>query len=104
MVDVTQPEQPAFGPLAGERIDVVVHEDFGAFYAREIRGVVGLIYVLSGSRSGAEDLAQDAFLAAYRHWNRVHVYENPGAWVRRVAVNRSISAGRRRVAEAKALL
>ena len=64
---------------------------------REIRDVVGLSYVLSGSRSGAEDLAQDAFVAAYRLWDRISGYENPGAWVRRVAVNRSISVGRRRL-------
>jgi RNA polymerase sigma-70 factor (ECF subfamily) len=81
-----------------------VVQDFVTFYDREIRSVLGLAYVLSGSRTGAEDLAQDAFVAAYRHWDRVGSYENPGAWVRRVAANRSISAGRRRVAEAKALL
>ncbi len=84
--------------------DLVEFEDFGSFYAREVRSVVGLAYVLSGSRTGAEDLAQDAFVAAYRHWQRVRAYQNAGAWVRRVVVNRSISHGRRTVAEAKARL
>ncbi len=35
-----------------------MREDFGAFYTRERRAVLGLAYVLSGSRSGAEDLAR----------------------------------------------
>ena len=64
--------------------------------------MVGLAYALSGSRSTAEDLAQEAFLAAHRAWDRVSTYENPGAWVRRVVANLSVSAFRRRLAEAKA--
>ncbi len=82
----------------------MMREAFADFYAREVRSIVGLAYVLSGSRTGAEDLAQDAFLAAYRRWDRISSYDDAGAWVRRVTVNRSISTARRRVAEAKALL
>ncbi|MCZ7534179.1 MAG: sigma-70 family RNA polymerase sigma factor [Acidimicrobiia bacterium] len=85
----------AFGPVL---------RDFGSFYASELRQVVGLAYVISGSRSGAEDLAQDAFLAAYKRWEQVGRYPNPGAWVRRVVSNRAVSVFRRRAAEAKALL
>ncbi len=77
---------------------------FEAFYARERTSVVGLAYVLSGSRLGAEDLAQDAFLAALRHWDRISTYDDPGAWVRRVVANRAVSRFRRRAAEARALL
>ncbi len=83
---------------------VSLHEDFESFYAREHRPVVGLAFVLSGSRSGAEDLAQDAFLAAYKQWNTVGTYDDPGAWVRRVVSNNSVSTIRRRTAEAKALI
>lgn len=106
MVDIAEPDpEPAVdGEVDASRAAAVVGEDFAPFYDREIRDVVGLSYVLSGSRSGAEDLAQDAFVAAYRHWDRISGYENPGAWVRRVAVNRSISAGRRRLIEARALI
>jgi RNA polymerase sigma-70 factor (ECF subfamily) len=78
-------------------------EPFDDFYEREYLAVVGLAYALSGSRWGAEDLAQEAFLAAHRDWERVGAYEQPGAWVRRVVANLSVSAFRRRVAEAKAL-
>lgn len=76
---------------------------FEAFYRREYRGVVALAYALSGSRSGAEDLAQEAFIAAHRRWDRIVDYEKPEAWVRRVVANMAVSALRRRAAEAKAL-
>ncbi len=76
---------------------------FEDFYAEEYAAVVGLAYALCGSRSGAEDLAQEAFLASHRNWQRIGRYDQPGAWVRRVVANLSVSAVRRRVAEAKAL-
>jgi RNA polymerase sigma-70 factor, ECF subfamily len=78
-------------------------ERFEDFYVEEYSAVVGLAYALSGTRSGAEDLAQEAFLAAYSNWDRIAGYEQPGAWVRRVVANRSVSTFRRRKAEAKAL-
>ncbi len=76
---------------------------FDAFYASEFEAVAGLAYALSGSRLAAEDLAQEAFLAAYRRWDEIGRYESPGGWVRRVVANRSVSVIRRRVVEAKAL-
>jgi len=63
-----------------------------------------LAYALSGSRLGADDLAQEAFLAAYRDWQSIGRYNNPGAWVRRVVDNRSVSMFRRRSAELRPLI
>jgi RNA polymerase sigma-70 factor (sigma-E family) len=77
-------------------------DGFDEFYVREFPGVVGLAYALSGNPSSAEDLAQEAFLVAYRRWSTVGEYDDPGAWVRRVVANMSVSAFRRRVVEAKA--
>lgn len=79
-------------------------QDFESFYARERRAVMGLAYALSGSRSGAEDLAQEAFVAAYRRWEQISTYDDPGAWIRRVVANQALSWLRRRGAEARALL
>jgi RNA polymerase sigma-70 factor, ECF subfamily len=79
-------------------------EEFEPFYTRERAAVIGLAYVLSGSRLGAEDLAQEAFVAAFRHWDKVAGYDDPGAWVRRVLVNRVTSRFRRRRSEARALI
>jgi len=76
---------------------------FEHFYRRELKPVIGLAYALSGSRSAAEDLAQEAFLAAHSSWERVSQYEKPEAWVRRVVANKSVSMFRRKMREAKAL-
>lgn len=78
-------------------------EPFEAFYAREFRSVVGLAYALSGSGSNAEDLAQEAFVAAHKKWDEIGAYDKPEAWVRRVVSNLSVSRFRRRASELKAL-
>lgn len=75
---------------------------FEALYVQEFAAVVALAYVLSGSRSAAEELAQEAFLAAHRRWDEIAGYDDPAAWVRRVCANRSTSFVRRRISEAKA--
>jgi RNA polymerase sigma-70 factor (sigma-E family) len=76
---------------------------FEYFYLQEYPGVVALAHALSGSRMGAEDIAQEAFLRAYRDWDRVGSYEHQAAWVRRVAANLATSGLRRRLVEARAL-
>lgn len=83
--------------------DPVFRESFQAFYRREFTAVVGLAYVLSGTRAAAEDLAQEAFIAAFRNWDRIGDYDNPGAWVRMVVARRSVSFFRRRAAEVRAV-
>jgi len=77
---------------------------FESFYERDYHAVVGLLTALTGNRSTAEDLAQDAFLATHRRWHHISCYDNPEAWVRRVATNLAISRFRRAAAEARALL
>jgi RNA polymerase sigma-70 factor, ECF subfamily len=75
-------------------------ERFEAFYVREYQAVVRLAYALSGSRLAAEDIAQDAFLRAFRDWERIR---HPSAWVRKVVVRRAARIVHRRLLEAKAL-
>ncbi|HEX4490480.1 MAG TPA: sigma-70 family RNA polymerase sigma factor [Acidimicrobiia bacterium] len=75
--------------------------DFSAFFAAEYRTVVGLAFVLCGRLDAAEDLAQDAFAAAFHDWNRIARYDDPGAWVRRVVANRAVSLRRRRSSEGR---
>lgn len=79
-------------------------EDFERFFRGEYRAVLGLAIVLSGSRSAGEELTQDAFLVTFREWERVGRLDNPGAWVRRIVANRSVSRFRRVAAETRALL
>jgi RNA polymerase sigma-70 factor (ECF subfamily) len=51
----------------------------------------------------ADDIAQEAFLAAFNRWDEVAALESPLAWVRRVVANKSVSLIRRRLAELRAL-
>jgi RNA polymerase sigma factor (sigma-70 family) len=75
-------------------------EGFEAFYLREYHAVVRLAYALSGSRLAAEDIAQEAFLRAFREWETIR---HPSAWVRKVAVRRAGRTAHRRLLEARAL-
>ncbi len=83
---------------------VSIGETFETFYAREYRPLVALTYVLSGSPSVAEDLAQEAMAVTFRQWSRVSAMDSPTGYLRRTAANLAASAVRHRVAEAKALL
>src|SRR5689334_4350138 len=78
-------------------------ETFETFYRRELSGLVAFARALSGSAS-AEDIAQDAMIAAYRRWDDVVRLDVPAAWVRRVCANRAVSTLRRRSAETRAML
>jgi RNA polymerase sigma-70 factor, ECF subfamily len=77
---------------------------FEAFYEAEYAALLRLGYVLSGSRTTAEELVQETMLRTYRHWKKVRDYDKPGAWARRVLVNLATSRGRRLSAEAKAMV
>ena len=92
------PEGPA------RREHLLATEHFEAFYRREYRSVVALTYVLCGSRTVAEDLAQDAMTSAFRDWDRIGSMQSPAGYVRRTAANLAVSSVRRRVAEAAAIL
>lgn len=78
-------------------------EGFDAFYRREYSRMVALAYALLGSGVAAEDVVQEAFLAAHRRWSKIAGYDDPRGWVRRVVVNRATSVLRRRTAEWRAV-
>jgi len=82
---------------------VRVPGSFESFYDREFSGLVRLAYARSGSRLAAEDIVQDAMVAAHRQWDVVGLLDRPGAWVRRAVLNRSTSWYHRRRAEARAI-
>jgi len=82
----------------------MVVESFDEYYQRDYRSLVGLAYVITSDHATAEDLVQDALTAAHRNWEKVSRYDKPGAWVRRVLVNRSTSRFRRLASETKATL
>jgi RNA polymerase sigma-70 factor, ECF subfamily len=91
--------------LAGPGLGRARHgHAFDAFYTSEYSSLVALAHVLTGSSGHAEDVAQEAMLAAYRRWDEVGEMDFPAAWVRRVCANIATSVVRRKIVEARALL
>lgn len=78
------------------------HEhDFDAFYDASWDRTVACAYAVTGDLGAAEDIAQEAYTRLWSRWNRVCGYDDPAAWVRKVATRLAISRWRRaRVARA----
>ncbi len=60
---------------------------FEAFYQAEYPMLVRTLYLLTGSRAEAEDLAQEALARAFERWSRVRAMDSPGGYVCRTALN-----------------
>jgi RNA polymerase sigma-70 factor (ECF subfamily) len=89
MAAVASEQQPAAGtgpPGA---------EDFDALYNARYGDVVAMVHALTGDIAEAQDLAQEAFCRAWQRWKAVAAYEDPLAWIRRVAANLATSRWRR---------
>ncbi|MBS2937093.1 SigE family RNA polymerase sigma factor [Nocardioides sp. J2M5] len=69
--------------------------DFAEFYSATWPRTLAVTYALTGDRSAAEELAQEAYVKAWTHWRRVSAYDQPAAWVRQVATRLSVSRWRR---------
>jgi RNA polymerase sigma-70 factor (ECF subfamily) len=76
---------------------------FDRFYESQYATVTRLAYSLCGSLAVAEELAQEAFVAAHSRWRRISLFDRPDLWVRRVVINRSLSYRRRLASERSAL-
>ena len=77
--------------------------EFREFFAAEYGRLRGLGFLLTGDWAQAEELAQDALVRTYRAWPRVRRHERPGAYVRKVLLNRHRSLLRRAAVEARHL-
>ena len=70
-------------------------DDFRAFYEGAYGQLVAHLYALTGDLGEAQDAAQEAFVRAWNHWDRLSKYENPVAWVRLTGQRIAISRWRR---------
>ena len=77
---------------------VVEVDAFTSMFRREYPRLVALGLALTGDRATACDLAQEAFVRAYRSWDRVEGHEAPSAWLRRVLINLAVDVRRPRCA------
>jgi len=75
---------------ASDPVLEIVVADFEEFFAREYPGLLAMLTALTGHRTVAEDLAQEAMVKAHQRWSRISGYDKPAAWLRRVAGSLSI--------------
>jgi RNA polymerase sigma-70 factor, ECF subfamily len=67
--------------------DEAVREEFASCYASNFTGLATQLYVYTGDLDVAQELVQEAFCRALARWPKLVAYEDPAAWVRRVAFN-----------------
>lgn len=77
------------------RPEVTLDSDFEEVFRDAYWPLVRSLTVASGDRELAADCVADAFERAYARWRRIRRYDDPVAWVRRVAINRLRDHARR---------
>lgn len=84
---------PAGGRASADRAPGV--PGFEELYAAHFRDLTVQLYAYFGNRQEAQDVVQEAFCRALARWSRLSRYDDPVAWVRRVAWNLATSRWRR---------
>lgn len=77
---------------------------FEAFYLANERRLFRALFVLTGCRHQAEDLAQHAFCRVWERWDRVSRLDDPAGYLFRTAFNAHHSAARRAVRAAQRIV
>jgi RNA polymerase sigma-70 factor (ECF subfamily) len=75
--------EPAPDAVAGV---MAADAEFTGFFRAEFGRVVRTVFLIVNDHGRAEEIAQDAFLQLLNNWKKVSAYDQPGAWVRRVAI------------------
>ncbi|GAB7042880.1 MULTISPECIES: RNA polymerase sigma factor [Catenuloplanes] len=70
-------------------------EEFADLYRGHFHRLAVQLYAYLGDHAEAQDLVQEAFCRALERWPAVRGYDDPPAWVRRVAWNLATSRMRR---------
>jgi RNA polymerase sigma factor (sigma-70 family) len=86
------PDRIARAARVGEMADAA---EFTRFFRQEFPRVVRTVFLIIADHSWAEEIAQDAFLKLFHHWPTVSHYDQPDAWVRRVAIRMGARVARR---------
>jgi RNA polymerase sigma-70 factor (ECF subfamily) len=76
-------------------VDMRDAEAYSDFYKRSYALLVGQVFLVTTDRGEAEEAVQEAFARLWSRWSRISRYENPEAWVRRVALNIAMKRWRR---------
>ena len=76
---------------------------FEEFFRERYGEVVRSMRLMVGDHARAEELTQEAFARACRHWRRVRALDRPVAWVYVVATNEARRGWRREQREASSM-
>jgi RNA polymerase sigma-70 factor (ECF subfamily) len=90
-----RPRRPGYQIVDAQKTGARVAPDFDDFYATHFRGITVQVYAYFGNMSDAQDVTQEAFCRAFSRWAKIAGYDDPVAWVRRVAWNLATSKWRR---------
>ena len=82
-------------------LDADAERAVGALYATSYRRLVGVVGAVGGDRQEAEEAVQDAFVRLLDRWSQVSRYDDPEAWVRKVALGK-LSNRRRKLRNGRA--
>jgi len=74
--------------------------EFDEFYREEVHRVLRTCWLVTLDDQAAADIAQESMLRAWQRWEHLR-HEDPGAWVRTVALNLGRSRWRRLKREAR---
>jgi RNA polymerase sigma-70 factor, ECF subfamily len=74
---------------------VSTSEEFAELYLESRERLAGQLYALIGDEHGAFDLVEEAFVRTWAKWDRIAAYDDPDAFVRRVAFNLAKNQWRR---------
>ena len=88
--------------MSMDRGEAGVHDAIEAVWRLESTRLVAALVRITGDVGLAEDLAQEALVAALSQWPAAGVPANPGAWLMAVAKRRAIDTFRRRERQDKA--
>lgn len=77
-------------------------DDFEVFFTRHEREVVGYLWRMTGEEQAARDLTQETFLRTWQRFDQVRAYDQPKAWLFRVATHLALNHLRDQATGAKA--
>jgi RNA polymerase sigma-70 factor, ECF subfamily len=91
-----EPHSPADKRVEAKPMAEKWHPDFERLVDEHQSMVFSVAWRMTGDRGLAEEVAQDVFLELDRHMERIESPQHAMFWLRRVAMNRSADALRRR--------
>ena len=77
-----------------------IGRDFDEVFTAEFPAIARAAWFVVLDVEVAKEIAQEAFCRALQRWDRVGLYERPGAWLRTVAIRLAIRSRDRRRREA----